>query len=324
MVETRKGQGEGSWQNVRSNAQRRVMRPGLRGHGDRHLAAATLIAVLVVALGIPTTATPAAPSTLPASAPPTAQTARATTSSDGNSAATPTVTTDLTPVTAVVASTPATTPTPMPSVATLVAQVEAAGIVPGPTWGWSMGDTAALCGITPAVGIATGCTSWSSGVERTVFAGSPSLELVAHEVANAETEQSAVPTLLNEVGTAAAGTSWSPTDAVASCLVVHFLGFQDDAAGSWQCPASLASSVSIHIHDTIASTQTTAICGTTSGTSSVLTFTASSGTLSVTSPSGGLTPQVASAGAPVTVTGIGTFTASVLGGTATLVGVCEG
>lgn len=286
---------------------------------------AVVIASLVAVFCLPSAPTTVGPSTLPGSAAPTSQWNRAATISDGAPTAAPTVTTPSTPVTAVVPSAPAAVPpTPNPSISTMVAQVEAAGIVPGPSWSWSMGDTAALCAITSSLGMAAGCTSWSSGVERTVFSGSPSLALVAHELGNAETEQSALPTLLNEVGTAAAGTSWSPTDAVASCLVVHFLGLQDDAAGSWQCPAQMASWVATHIHDTIATTQTTANCGTSSGTSSTLTFTASSGTLTVTSPSGGATPQVASAGTPVTVTGVGTFTARDTGGAATLVGVCEG
>jgi hypothetical protein len=60
-----------------------------------------------------------------------------------------------------------------------------------------------------------------------------------------------VPNLLNEVSLADAGSSWSPTDAVASCLVEHFMGFQDDAAGTWQCPASLATVVADNIHDTL-------------------------------------------------------------------------
>jgi hypothetical protein len=157
-------------------------------------------------------------------------------------------------------------------------------------------------------------------VERTVFSGTPSLALVAHEVANAEVEQSALPGLLQEVSSAAAGTSWSPTDAVASCLVAHFMGFQDGAAGSWQCPASLAASVAAHIHDTVVTTETTAVCGTTSGIVSTLTFTAGSGTLTVTTPS---TTEAATVGVPVTVSGVGTFTARDDGGTATVVGVCQ-
>ena len=216
----------------------------------------------------------------------------------------------------------ASSPSPLPVVAALVAQVEAAGIVPGANWSWSIGDTAGLCGITSTIDMATGCTAWSSGVERTVFSGSPSLALVAHEVANAETEQFATPAMLNEVGAIAAGTSWSPTDAVASCLVAHFLGFQDSVAGSWRCPAPLATSVGAHIHDAIVSTETTAICGTTSGASSTLTFTASAGTLTVTSP-GGSTLQSAVAGTPLTVTGVGRFTANDVGGTAAIAGLCE-
>jgi hypothetical protein len=78
----------------------------------------------------------------------------------------------------------------------------------------------------------------------------PTLALVAHELANAETQNDAVPSLLHEVATAAGGTSWSPTDAVASCLVEHFMGFEDDAAGTWQCPTALAAVVAENIHDT--------------------------------------------------------------------------
>jgi hypothetical protein len=160
-------------------------------------------------------------------------------------------------------------------------------------------------------------------VERTIFAGAPELALVAHELANAETAHFADATLLNEVSVAAAGTSWSPTDAVASCLVMHFLGFEDDAAGSWQCPVGLAASVAAHIHDTMVTTQTTATCGVTSNTNSILTFSAGLGTLTVTSPSGGSIPQTANAGTSVTVSGIGTFTAEDLGGTASVTGICQ-
>jgi hypothetical protein len=229
-----------------------------------------------------------------------------------------------TPATPVAADAPEVATAPQPTVATLVAQVEAAGIVPGATWSWGTGATAATCGVASSADVAAGCTSWSSGAVHTVFAGSPALSLVAHEVANAETEQFALPALLQEVSAAAAGTSWSPTDAVASCLVVHFMGFQDDAAGSWQCPAALAATVAAHIHDTIVTTQSTAVCGTSSGASSTLTFTAGSGTLTVTSPSGGSTPQTAGAGIPVTVSGVGTFNARDVGGTSTVSGVCEG
>jgi hypothetical protein len=201
----------------------------------------------------------------------------------------------------------------------MVADVEAAGIVPAQTWSWSMGDTAATCGVTSSVGGAAGCTSWSAGVEHTVFSGTPTLALVAHEVANAEVERFALPALLQEVGSAAAGTSWSSTDAVASCLVEHFMGVQDQVAGSWQCPSALAATVAAHIHDTVVTTQTTAVCGTASGKVSTLTFTADSGTLTVTTPS---TTQTAAAGTPVTVSGVGTFTARDVGGTATVAGVC--
>ena len=74
---------------------------------------------------------------------------------------------------------------------------------------------------------------------------------MAHELANAETQNDAVPNLLNQVAAAEAGTSWSPTDAVATCLVAHFMGFQDAVAGTWQCPSALASTVAANIHDSI-------------------------------------------------------------------------
>ena len=213
-------------------------------------------------------------------------------------------------------------PTPESTIAALVSQVEGAGIVPGSGWSWSHDDAAAPCGMTTAVGGSVGCTSWSSGVVRTVFAGTPDLALVAHEVANAETEQFAPPSLLQQVSTAEAGSSWSPTDAVASCLVLRFLGFQDGVAGSWQCPAALATSVALHLHDVVGTTTTTAQCGTTSGVSSTLTFAPSGGTLTVTAPSGAV-PPVTTGTVPVTVSGIGTFTATDVGGTATVIGTCE-
>ena len=139
-----------------------------------------------------------------------------------------------------------------PSVATMVAEVEATGVEPGSNWSWSMGDTATHCGVMSGAG--TGCTFGAGGLEYTVFAGSPTLALVAHELANAETQNDAVPDLLNDVATAAGGTSWSPTDAVASCLVEHFMGFQDGSAGSWRCPTALATTVADNIHDTLSST----------------------------------------------------------------------
>jgi len=136
-----------------------------------------------------------------------------------------------------------------PSMAELVAEVEAAGIEPGSNWSWSVGDTAAHCGAMAGAG--TGCTYGSSGLEYSVFSGSPTLALVAHELANAETQNDAVPSLLNEAAVADAGSSWSPTDAVASCLVAHFMGIQDQSAGSWQCPAALATTVAANIHDSL-------------------------------------------------------------------------
>jgi hypothetical protein len=134
-------------------------------------------------------------------------------------------------------------------VAALVAEVEAEGIEPGSNWSWSMGDTATHCGAMTGAG--TGCTYGSNYLEYTVFSGSPTLALVAHELANAEVENDAVPSLLNEVAAAAGGTAWSPTDAVATCLVVHFMGFQDNAAGSWQCPGALADTAAANIHDSL-------------------------------------------------------------------------
>lgn len=146
------------------------------------------------------------------------------------------------PMTATIPTTPSIPAATGPSIASLVAEVEASGIDPGPTWTWSMGDPSTMCGaIQGSVG--TGCTSGAAGSATTVFAGSPSLGLVAHEIANAETENYAVPALVAEVTSAEAGTSWSPIDAVASCLVAHFMGFQDNTAGSWQCPTDLAMAV---------------------------------------------------------------------------------
>ncbi len=145
-----------------------------------------------------------------------------------------------------VASAPASVSGVQP-VATLVSEVEASGMQPGSNWTWTMGDTATYCG--PISGSGTGCTYGEAGLEHTTFSGTPTLALVAHELANAETQNDAVPSLLQEVADAAAGTSWSPTDAVASCLVEHFMGFQDDAAGTWQCPVALATTVAEHIHD---------------------------------------------------------------------------
>ncbi len=214
-------------------------------------------------------------------------------------------------------------PTQASVIAALVAQVEASGILPGSHWSWTIGDTAVQCHITPAPGQGSGCTSWSGGTEVTVFEGPVTLALVAHEIANAETAAFAIPALLDEVSAAAGGSSWSATDAVASCLVAHFLGFQDGAAGPWQCPATLAMSVAARMHDTVVTTQITATCGVTSGASSTLTFAAGSGTLSVTSSAVGSVPQTAPSGASVVVSGIGTFVARDVGGTATLTGVCR-
>lgn len=112
-----------------------------------------------------------------------------------------------------------------------------------------MGDTATHCGAMTGAG--TGCTYGTNGLEYSVFSGSPTLALVAHELANAETQNDAVPSLLNEVAAAAGATAWSPTDAVATCLVAHFMGFQDNAAGTWQCSAALAATTAANIHDSL-------------------------------------------------------------------------
>jgi len=153
------------------------------------------------------------------------------------------------PAVAVVAAVPSVPapPAPAPSVAALVSEVEASGIEPGSNWSWSMGDTATHCGAM--LGDGTGCTFGSSGLEYSVFSGVPTLALVAHEMANAETQNDAVPSLLSQVAAAAGGTTWSPTDGVASCLVAYFMGFQDAVAGSWQCPTALASTVAADIHE---------------------------------------------------------------------------
>ena len=115
-----------------------------------------------------------------------------------------------------------------------------------------MGDTAAYCG--PISGAGTGCTFGAAGLEYTVFAGTPNLSLVAHELANAETQNDAVPNLLSAVAAAEGGSSWSPTDAVASCLVAHFMGIQDAAAGAWTCSPAVATFVASNIHDTLSTT----------------------------------------------------------------------
>lgn len=172
------------------------------------------------------------------------------TASTTTTAPTSTTTTTLpTAVTPVPASTPAAIASTTVPVASLVAEVEAAGVEPGSTWSWTMGDTTTQCGVIPGNGAGTGCTFGAAGAAQTVFSGSPSLALVAHELANAETENDAIPSLMSEVTVAEAGTAWTPIDAVASCLVEHFMGFQDGAAGTWECPVALATMVAANIHD---------------------------------------------------------------------------
>jgi hypothetical protein len=170
-----------------------------------------------------------------------------TTTTTTQAAAVPAPTTPTTQAAVPAPALPIVAPAADPAIATLVAQVEASGIAPGSNWSWSMGDTATHCAAMSGAG--TGCTYGTGGQEFTIFAGAPNLALVAHELANAETQNDAVPTLMNEVATAEDGTSWSPTDAVASCLVEYFMGFQDDAAGTWQCSAALGAEVAAHIHD---------------------------------------------------------------------------
>jgi hypothetical protein len=172
-----------------------------------------------------------------------------TASTTANAPTSTTTTTFPTAVTPVPPSTPAAIASTTEPVASLVAEVEAAGVEPGSTWSWSMGDTTTQCGVIPGNGAGTGCTFGAAGAAQTVFSGSPSLALVAHELANAETENDAIPSLLNEVTLAEAGTAWTPIDAVASCLVEHFMGFQDGAAGTWECPVALATLVAANIHD---------------------------------------------------------------------------
>ncbi|MFZ0664211.1 MAG: hypothetical protein WAM97_00535 [Acidimicrobiales bacterium] len=208
-----------------------------------------------------------------------------------------------------------------PSIAAMVAEVERAGIEPGSNWSWSMGDTETRCGFIPGTG--TGCTSALGGVVHTVFGGSPTLALVAHELANAEALNDAVPTLMSVVSAAESGTSWSPTDALASCLVAHFMGFQDASAGTWRCPAKLSTYVAENIHDAPpVVTELTSVCGKTSRAISTLTFRASAGVLTVKGPAIGSVSETKPAGTPVTVSGVGTFTGRDQGGVVTATGIC--
>jgi hypothetical protein len=223
--------------------------------GPRHLLIAGVLAVALVGaaalvFGLPAHAGSARPSTssAPAARPVTQWEAALRFRGPVPEAPTTTTTTTTVVVAPVPPQPAATTPVPATSVAALVAQVEAAGIVPEPGWSWSMGDTSVPCGVIPGDNVATGCTFGPVGSERTVFAGTPTLALVAHELANAETMDYAQPSLLTEVADAAGGASWTPIDAVSSCLVEHFMGFQDGAAGTWQCPSSLATEVAEDIH----------------------------------------------------------------------------
>jgi hypothetical protein len=259
----------------------RMDRARERTHGRRRqvtvLAAVVLGGIATLALWQPGGAQPARASTTPPSTGATARpavppahhvvTPTLTTPATADPATTTTPATVPAPTTPEsTPTTPATVPAPAPAaapvapvaastteppIATLVAEVEAAGIEPGASWSWRMGDTATQCGVIPGDKAGTGCTSGAAGAATTVFAGAPSLALVAHELADAETENDAVPSLMAEVTTAEAGTSWSSIDAVASCLVVNFMGFQDDAAGSWQCPLALAAVVAANIHDSV-------------------------------------------------------------------------
>jgi hypothetical protein len=208
-----------------------------------------------------------------------------------------------------------------PAIATSVVEVEDAGIEPGSNWSWSMGDTEKRCGFIAGTG--TGCTFAVHGVVETVFGGSPSLALVAHELGNAETLNDAIPSLMSKVSSAESGSSWSTTDAVASCLVAHFMGFQDGVAGTWRCPNGLSTFVAQNIHDVApVTTQLTSTCGKTSKANSTLTFTASAGVLTVTGPAVGSVSETVMAGTPVTVSGIGTFSGVDQGGLVKAAGIC--
>jgi hypothetical protein len=218
--------------------------PALAAAAARHASAVSPTGHRSTAGSVATTAAPttttsavAPATTVPSTVPSTVPTTVPSTAAGTVPAAAPSVTTTSNP--------PAPVTTDVPA---LVARVEASGIAPGPTWTWSYGDTSA-CGAIPGTNIGTGCTSGAAGAVTTVFAGAPGLLLVAHELANAETENYAVPNLVALVARSAGGTSWSAIDAVASCLVVHFLGVQDGAAGTWACPTALADVVAAGIHD---------------------------------------------------------------------------
>ena len=78
------------------------------------------------------------------------------------------------PVATMQASVPtpnATTAATQPPVATLVDEVEVAGVEPGSSWSWSMGDTTTQCGAIESNAAGTGCTFGSVGAVRSVFAG---------------------------------------------------------------------------------------------------------------------------------------------------------
>jgi hypothetical protein len=138
---------------------------------------------------------------------------------------------------------------PIPSVTALAAQVVASGIDPGPAWTWTFSPTS-TCGVLPGNNSATGCTTgFKDGSANTVFWGTPPLTLVAHELANAEVEIYAMAPLIAMVTRAEAGTSWSPIDAVAGCLVVHYMNIPDTSAGTWTCPPALGDIVAANIHN---------------------------------------------------------------------------
>jgi hypothetical protein len=109
-----------------------------------------------------------------------------------------------------------------------------------------MGDPTQQCGPLPS-GVASGCTFGNGYSAQTVFQGVPTLGLVAHEMGNAEVENS--PNLNidgppeSTVWAQAQGLSWSPIDATSSCIVYHYMGFQDGDSGPWQCPGDLAAYV---------------------------------------------------------------------------------
>ena len=129
-------------------------------------------------------------------------------------------------------------PAATPAVATWWPRSRPAGIDPGPNWSWSIGDTATGAAPSPVTARhrlhLRGGRAGHHGFRRLA-----ALALVAHELANAETENDAVPACDPGHGGGSRDVM-VPDRRRGLCLVAHFMGFQDDAAGPWQCPAALA------------------------------------------------------------------------------------